>query len=391
MPVLQKRQKAANLRYYRTGRRRGKRARRHEAGRLDEMTTQLTRTLHALLHSDAHLDSEQSRLLMGQILADREGAIPDAQIASLLTLLAARGVTAEELTGFAEAMRAAAVPLPFSDVERSQLVDTCGTGGDGCGTFNVSTAAALVAAAAGAKVAKHGNRALSSRCGSADVLDALGVPTASPPEQAAACLRATGFAFLFAPLFHPAMQRVQAVRRALGFRTVFNLLGPLSNPAHAPAQVLGVYRSEMVPVMADAMARLGIRHGLVVHGDGGLDEFSLSGETEFAEVRNGQVRLHRFHPEAAGLRPAPVAALAGGDAAANAAILRAILAGETGPRRDIVVLNAAAALFVSGLAADLPAGVLRAQAAIDSGAAVVTLASLIEFGRKSSSSHDRKL
>ncbi len=354
------------------------------------MTTQLTETLHALLHSDAPLDSEQSRLLMGQILADRDAAIPDAQIASLLTLLAARGVTAEELTGFAEAMRAAAVPLPFSDAERAQLVDTCGTGGDGCGTFNVSTAAALVAAAAGAKVAKHGNRALSSRCGSADVLDALGIPAALPPEQAAACLRATGFAFLFAPLFHPAMQRVQAVRRALGFRTVFNLLGPLSNPAHAPAQVLGVYRSELVPVMADAMARLGIRHGLVVHGDGGLDEFSLSGETEFAEVRNGQVTLHRFHPEAAGLRPAPVAALAGGDAAANAAILRAILAGETGPRRDIVVLNAAAALVVSGLAADLPAGVLRAQAAIDSGAAAVTLASLIKFGRKSSSGPNSK-
>ncbi len=355
------------------------------------MTTQLIGTLQTLLHSDAHLDSEQSRVLMEQILADREGAIPDAQIASLLTLLAARGVTAEELAGFAEAMRAAALPLPFSDAERAQLVDTCGTGGDGCGTFNVSTAAALVAAAAGAKVAKHGNRALSSRCGSADVLDALGIPAALPPEQAAACLRATGFAFLFAPLFHPAMQRVQAVRRALGFRTVFNLLGPLSNPAHAPAQVLGVYRSELVPVMADAMARLGIRHGLVVHGAGGLDEFSLSGETEFAEVRDGQVTLHRFHPEAAGLHPASVASLAGGDAAANAAILRAILSGETGSRRDIVVLNAAAALLVSGFAPDIPSGVLRAQAAIDSGAAAVTLASLVEFGRKLGSGPSKNL
>lgn len=341
----------------------------------------LTETLQALLHPGARLDRNRARQLMGQILADREGGIPDAQIAALLALLAGRTLTAEELTGFAEAMRAAAVPIPLSDDERSQLVDTCGTGGDGSGTFNISTAAALVAAAAGAKIAKHGNRALSSRCGSADVLDALGVPTALPAEEAAACLRTTGFAFLFAPLFHPAMQRVQPVRRALGIRTVFNLLGPLSNPAHAPAQVLGVYRADLVRVMGQTMAALDIRHGLVVHGAGGLDEFSLSGETEFAEVRNGQVTLHRFHPEDAGLQSAPVESLSGGDAAANAAILRGILTGETGPRRNIVVLNAAAALMVAGVAPDMAAGVKRAQTAIDSGTAARTLAALVEFGR----------
>jgi anthranilate phosphoribosyltransferase len=290
-------------------------------------------------------------------------------------------VTGDELAGFVDAMRAAAVPLPFTDAERATLVDTCGTGGDASGTFNISTAVALVAAAAGAKIAKHGNRSLTSRSGSADVLDALGVPTALAPQDAVACLRATGFVFLFAPLMHPAMQRVQPIRRTLGIRTVFNILGPLTNPAQARVQIVGVYASPLVPLVAEAMAQLGVRHGFVVHGMDGLDEITLSGETEMAEVKDGAVRFRKFLPETAGLPRASVSALAGGDAEENAAILRSILAGETGPRRDIVLVNAATALLAADIAADFREGIARAAEAIDSCAAARTLAMLVEFGR----------
>ncbi len=341
----------------------------------------LTEILCSLVEEHAEFSREQARAVMQAILEDTERALPDAQIAALLATLAARGITSNELAGFADAMRGTAVRLPFSNAERAALVDTCGTGGDCSGTFNISTAVALVAAAAGVKIAKHGNRGLTSRCGSADVLDALGVPTALDPEQAVACLRATGFVFLFAPLMHPAMRRVQPIRRALGIRTVFNILGPLTNPAQAPAQVLGVYAPPLVPLVAEAMVKLGLRHGFVVHGAGGLDEIALSGETEIAEVNNGAVRTWKFSPEDAGLRRAPVAALVGGNAAENAGILRAIFAGEAGPRRDIVLVNAAAALLAGGAVEDFPGGIERATEAIDSGAAQRTLASLVEFGR----------
>jgi anthranilate phosphoribosyltransferase len=342
-----------------------------------------------MLERKGTLDRAQACAAMHSILADTHNEIPDSQIAEFLTSLAARAVAAEELAGFSDAMRATAVPLPLTDAERAQLVDTCGTGGDASGTFNISTAVALVAAAAGAKIAKHGNRSLTSRCGSADVLDALGVPTALTPDLAVACLRATGFVFLFAPLMHPSMKRVQPIRRALGIRTVFNVLGPLTNPAQAPAQVLGVYAAPLVPVVAETMARLGVRHGLVVHGAGGLDEIALSGETEIAEVKDGAVTVRKFSPEDAGLRRAPLAALQGGDANENAAILHSIFAGEIGPRRDIVLLNAAAALIVAGLADDFRAGMLRASQAIDSGAVQATLNSLVAFGRQVALS-DRK-
>ncbi len=344
--------------------------------------TSLTETLSLLTEKHATLSRAQARAVMQTILEDTQNALPDMQIAALLKALAAREVTAEELAGFVDAMRATAVPLPFSDTERATLVDTCGTGGDASGTFNISTAVALVAAAAGAKIAKHGNRSLTSRCGSADVLDALGVPTALSPEQAVACLRATGFVFLFAPLMHPAMKRVQPIRRALGIRTVFNILGPLTNPAHAPAQVLGVYAAPLVPLLAEAMVKLGVRHGFVVHGSDGLDEMTLSEETKIAEVKNGVVRIGKFSPEDAGLPRAPLASLQGGDAAENASILQAIFAGETGPRRDIVLLNAAAALMAAGLASDFRAGAERAAQAIDSGAAREILSKLVEFGRQ---------
>ena len=305
------------------------------------------------------------------------GDASDVEIAALLTSIAVRGETADELTGFAEAMRALAVPLPLTEAERAQLVDTCGTGGDGMGTFNISTAAALVAAAAGARVAKHGNRGVTSKCGSADVLEALGVPVDLPPAQAVECLRATGFMFLYAPLLHPAMKRVQPVRRALGFRTIFNLAGPLTNPAGAQAQVMGVFAEDKLVPVAEAMSRLGIRSAMAVHARDGLDEIGLC-ETD-AVVVNEHNRLSKvvLAPEEAGLPPASIAELRGGSTAEeSAAMIQSILHGASGPRRDIVLLNAAAALRVAGLVADLREGVERCADAVDSGAAVCTLAAL---------------
>ena len=306
------------------------------------------------------------------------GEFSPEQIAALLTALHERDVTAAELAGFAGAMRAAATTLPLTDAERDTLVDTCGTGGDGSGTFNISTAVALVAAAAGATVAKHGNRKVTSACGSADVLEALGIPVEHTPEEAAEALRRYGFTFLLATGMHPAMKVVAAVRRALPFRTVFNVLGPMANPAGARRQVMGVYAAELVPLVAEALALGGhVGHALVVHGHGGLDEISLAGESRAAEVRDGRVSAFTMCPEDAGLQRSPDA-LRGGDAAGNAAILRAIFAGEVGPRRDIVLLNAAAVLMVAGLANDLRSGAERAAAAIDAGAVTALVRRLAE-------------
>jgi anthranilate phosphoribosyltransferase len=347
--------------------------------------------LRQTIEQRAALQRDEAAAAMRAILADDGNQIPDAQTAALLSALAVRGVAAAELAGFVDAMRAAAIPLPLAEAERAHLVDTCGTGGDASGTFNISTGAALVAAAAGARVAKHGNRGITSRCGSADVLEALGVPVHLPPEPAAECLRQTGFVFLLAPTFHPAMRRVQPLRRSLGFRTVFNILGPLANPAGARRQVVGVYAQEMAPLLAEAMRLLGVEHGLVVHGSiaaehagpqdpQGLDELSLSGPSAWNELRAGQVQARTLRLAETGLPAAPLSALAGGDAQQNAALLTAIFAGQPGPRRDIVLLNAAAALLVSGLAADLRAGIAQAAEAIDSGAVRRTLAALAEFG-----------
>lgn len=319
-----------------------------------------------------------ARELMRRLLTD--ASVSDADIRALLTALAARPVTAIELAGFSDAMRALSIPLDFTAAERAVLVDTCGTGGDSSGTFNISTGAALVAAAAGAKIAKHGNRSVTSRCGSADVLEALGVPVALSPGQSVACLRATGFAFLYAPALHPALKRIQPIRRALGFRTVFNVLGPLTNPAQAAAQVLGVYASELVPTAAAALSLLRVRHALVVHGADGVDELTLHGPSEIAEVRESEaVTKRRITAVEAGLSPAPLIALTGGDAAENAHILRSIFSGEKGPRRDIVVYNAAAALLVAGLASDLREGVKKSIHAIDSGSATQILRALNDF------------
>jgi anthranilate phosphoribosyltransferase len=322
------------------------------------------------------LSEEQSRAAVMEML---QGEASDLEIASLLTAIAVRGETPGELIGFVQAMRSLVRPFPLRQEERDRLVDTCGTGGDDRGTFNISTGAALVAAAAGVQVAKHGNRGVTSKCGSADVLEALGVPVELEPEVSVECLRATGFMFLYAPHLHPALKRVQSVRRALGFRTIFNLAGPLTNPAGAPAQVMGVYSSGRVSVVAEAMARLSVRHSMVVHGMDGLDEITLNGESLVAEVRDRGIRLFRMHAGDAGLEQAPLAALAGGDAECNAAILERILRGEAGPRREIVLLNAAAALCVSGLAQNFTDGVRLGAEAIDSGAGQRLLTQLREF------------
>jgi anthranilate phosphoribosyltransferase len=306
-----------------------------------------------------------------------EGDATDVEIASLLTAIATRGPTVEELSGFVQAMRAMSPPMPITESEREELVDTCGTGGDGKGTFNISTAAALVAAAAGVKVAKHGNRSLTSKCGSADVLEALGLSAELEPDKAVECMRQTGFMFLYAPAMHPALKRVQPVRRALGFRTIFNLAGPLANPAGAKAQVVGVFTG--LSLVAASLAMLGVRHAFVVHGRDGLDELSLNGVSDVAEVREHTVRNFSVEACDTGLQAAPLSALTGGDAQANAAMIVKILEGEPGPARDVVLLNAAAAIVIAGRANDFAGGVRCAAAAIDSGAGLRLLVQLRKF------------
>ena len=294
--------------------------------------------------------------LFGQLM---DGSFDEAQKAALLVALAMKGESPEEIAGAAAAMRSRVVPI----LHRQALaIDTCGTGGDGRGTFNISTAAALLAAAGGAVVAKHGNRSVSSRSGSADVLAALGVRLEVEPEAAGRALDDIGIAFLFAPRLHPAMREVMPVRRALGVRTVFNLLGPLTNPAGAQAQVLGVYARERVEVLARVLLALGTRHALVVHGSDGLDEITTTGETFVAEVRDGRVTSFTLAPEDLGLRRTTLAALQGGSPEENARRMEELLAGESdGPLADVVALNAGAALYVAGRAPDLAAGLAAAR------------------------------
>jgi len=336
----------------------------------------VSRYLQRIVEAHETLSRDEATDLMRRILAAEAS---DAELATLLRALTERGETAAEIAGFAMAMREAATPLPLTPAEQAKIIDTCGTGGDASGSFNISTAAALVAAAAGAKVAKHGNRAVTSACGSADVLEALGVPVQLAPEAAAAALREHGFCFLLASAHHPAMKAVMPVRRALGVRTVFNVLGPLLNPAGARRQVMGVYSARLVPLVAEAMTLLGTQHAMVVHGDGsalgqgGQDEMALSGPSEIAEVLCDDAGVHivqsSVSPEQFGLQRAPLSALAGGDAVVNAAILTSIFAGETGPRRDVVLLNAAAVLVVAALATHIAEGIALAGHAIDSRAA----------------------
>ena len=323
--------------------------------------------LRRIVEDRATLNRGEATTLMQRILA---GQVPDMELAALLGAMAGRGETAQEIAGFVQALRALATPLPLSEEERASIVDTCGTGGDGSGTFNISTAAALVSAGAGAKVAKHGNRAITSRCGSADVLEALGIPTELSPAAAADALRSTGFCFLLAPAHHTAMKTLMPIRSALGVRTILHVLGPLLNPAGARRQVMGVYASRLVAPVAQAMSLLGTTHGIVVHGHNGLDELAISGPSEVAVVHDESVRLETVSPDAFNLPKSSLSELAGGDAQTNAGILRAIFTGERGPRRDIVLLNSAAVLVVAGIAKNLPDGIRRASESIDSGAVV---------------------
>ncbi len=331
----------------------------------------------ARLEQGAALSRADARALMELIL---RGEATDAQIGAFLLALRQRGETADELVGFAEAMRAHARPV-FGRVPRpaGPLLDTCGTGGDGAGTFNVSTAAAFVAAGAGARVAKHGNRSLSSRCGSADVLEALGVNLLAEPDQVAAAIVEVGIGFLFAPAFHTAMKHAQKARRELKVRTVFNLLGPLTNPARVEAQVMGVYEPRWLEPAATTLRDLGVGRAFVLHSRDGLDEASLSAETDVAEVRDAAVHRSTVAPEDFGLPRAAKEALAGGDAETNRRILEAVLAGEPGPQRDAVLMNAALALVAADRAANFKEGVQLAAESIDSGAARERLRALVEF------------
>src|SRR5216683_3326643 len=340
--------------------------------------------LHRIANHRESLSREESRQVMSQILA---GECTDAQIAALLVALHMKGETVEEIVGFAEAIRLAAAPLPLqtdsivdvSGTGRDALVDTCGTGGDASGTFNISTATAFVVAGAGVRVAKHGNRSVTSKCGSADVMEALGVNINLPTAQIAACLEQVGIAFLFAPAMHSAMRHVQTARRELHLRTVFNLLGPLTNPARATCQVVGVYSADLVEKLAEALSMLGLRRALVVHGSDGLDEITITASTRIAEVRDGQVHSYEVTPEEFGLQRATLEEISGGDAARNAALIREVLAGKKSARRDIVLLNAAAALVAAGRADHLRDAVPLAAKAIDSGAGLAKLQALIAF------------
>jgi anthranilate phosphoribosyltransferase len=297
--------------------------------------------------------------------------------------------------GFAEAIRIAAAPLPIERagsadalavtgtgrdaLAEESLVDTSGTGGDASGTFNISTATAFVTAGAGVRVAKHGNRSISSKCGSADVTEALGINIQLSPERSAQCLREVGICFLYAPNLHPAMKQVQTVRRELRMRTMFNLLGPLTNPARASGQVVGVYSLDLVEKLAEALSMLGLHRALVVHGLDGLDEITITGRTRIAEARDGTVRSYEVEPEEFGLARATLQDIAGGDATENAAIIRAILSGEKSPRRDVVLLNSSAALVAAGRADHILQAVPLAAQSIDSGAAGEKLQRLVEF------------
>jgi anthranilate phosphoribosyltransferase len=318
----------------------------------------------ARLARGERLSEDEAASAMGAVM---DGEATPAQIGGLLASLATRGETEDEVVGFARAMRARAVPL----VSRG-AVDTCGTGGDGAGTFNISTVASFVVAACGVPVAKHGNRSASGTCGSADVLEALGVRIDAPTATVQSALDTAGWTFLFAPRFHASTRHALAPRRELGVRTAFNLLGPLTNPARPEAQVVGVPRPELAPFVARCLHRLGTQRAWVVNGSG-LDELTLAGPTTVAELAGGEVRSFTLTPEDAGLAQAPLEALRGGDPQANAAIAREILAGAPGPKRDVVLLNAAAALVVAGRAADLREGVRLAAAAIDDGRARVLL------------------
>lgn len=324
-----------------------------------------------------HLTRGRARGALGAIMS---GDATPAQVAAFLVALHMKGETVDEITGLAETMREKATPIKTT---RRPLVDTCGTGGDRSGTFNISTTAAFVVAGAGIAVAKHGNRSATSQCGSADVLEELGVNIEAGPEKVAACIDEVGIGFLFARSLHLAMKFVAPIRNELKVRTIFNILGPLTNPAGACGQVVGVPRLELIQPVAETLANLGTRHAFVVSAIDGLDEFSLSSATRVAEARNGRLETYEVSPGDLGLNAAPREAVLGGTPKENAAILRRVLSGNDGPTRDIVVLNAAAAIVAGAGAENLCNGVAMAQESIDSGRALEKLDTLVAFSHDS--------
>jgi anthranilate phosphoribosyltransferase len=352
--------------------------------------------LHRIVTHRESLSRDEARAVMSEVLA---GKCTDAQISALLVGLHMKGETVEEIVGFAEAIRAAATPVPVhknslldaSSTGRESLVDTCGTGGDAAGTFNISTATAFVVAGAGVRVAKHGNRSstpkvnqqgMSAKCGAADVMEALGVDIQLPPDLIGKCLDQVGIAFLFAPAIHSAAKHVQNARRETKLRTVFNLLGPLTNPAGASAQVVGVYALDLVEKVAEALSMLGTHRAFVVHGLDGLDEITITGPTRVAEVREGSVKSYEVTPEEFGMSRASLEAISGGvDAAENANIIRKVLDGEKSARRDVVLMNAAAALVAAGKSEHLRDAVQLAAKSVDSGVAAKKLEALARFSQ----------
>jgi anthranilate phosphoribosyltransferase len=337
--------------------------------------TAITEFIEPLLHGD-DLSFEQTTRLLDIIF---EGEVPEVQVAAFLTAMRAKGTTASELAGLAKSLRSHAVAVK-ADIDN--LVDTCGTGGGAFKTCNISTAGAIVAAGAGVYVAKHGNRGITSSCGSADVLEQLGVKIDAGAETVAKCIRQAHIGFMFAPMFHPAMKYVQPIRKALGFRTVFNMLGPLANPAGATAQVLGVGDVSLMERMAEALKLLGTKYAMVAHSNG-LDEISTAGVTSILELRDGQISKKELNPEELGIRPVNMDELKVTDAKTSAKVLRAILTGkEKGPRKDIVVLNAAAAIIAGDLADDFKSAMGKADASVSDGKALGCLEKLIEVSNK---------
>ncbi|MEK6197196.1 MAG: anthranilate phosphoribosyltransferase, partial [Desulfobacterales bacterium] len=327
------------------------------------------------------LNEKQMVEVMNEIMG---GEATPAQIGSFITALRMKGETIEEISGAATVMREKATRIETGvAVDKGEiLVDTCGTGGDNSGTFNVSTTTAFVVAAAGIPVAKHGNRSVSSQCGSADVLEALGVNLDLTPEQVGKCVREVGIGFLFAPMLHGAMKHAIGPRREIGVRTIFNVLGPLTNPAGANVQLLGVYSPDLCEKLARVLGRLGSRRALVVCGAGNVDEFTVTGDTEVAELSNGEVRTYTVRPEDAGLGRSRLVDLQGGDTPEeSAAILRDVLGGAKGPKRDMLLLNSGAALYAAGKVPGLKTGVVLATGIIDSGAALAKLEALIKFSQ----------
>ncbi len=335
----------------------------------------ITEYIEPLLQGES-LSFERATNLLDIIF---EGQVSDVQIAAFLTAMRAKGATAPELAGLAKSLRNHAVAVK---VDVDNLVDTCGTGGAALKTFNISTASAIVAAGAGVYVAKHGNRGITSKCGSADVLEELGVKIDASAEVVAECIKQAHIGFMFAPMFHPAMKYVQPIRKSLGFRTVFNILGPLANPANAAAQVLGVADENLMQIVAEALKLLGTRYAMVVHGNG-MDEISTAGITKIVELKEGRITNKELNPEVLGITPAGIEALRVTDAKTSAKILRGILSGkESGPRKDIVILNAAAAIIAGNLADNFQSAIKMANASVSDGKTLACLEKLIEVSNK---------